>query len=41
MGKEILGNIVSDEMNHLRIERSRIDLNDEDADDLERDIGML
>ncbi len=41
MGREILANIVSDEMNQLRIERSRIDLNDEDADDLERDIGML
>lgn len=41
MGKEILANIVSDEMNQLRIERSRIDFDDDDADDLERDIGML
>jgi hypothetical protein len=42
MGREILANIVSDDNNRLRIERSRIEFDDdEDADDLERDIGML
>lgn len=41
MGREILANIVSDDKNRLRIERSRIEFDDDDADDLERDIGML
>ena len=41
MGREILANIVSDDHNRLRIERSRIEFDDDDADDLERDIGML
>jgi hypothetical protein len=41
MGREILANIVSDDHNHLRIERSRIEFDEDDADDLERDIGML
>ena len=42
MGREILQNIVSDDNNNrLRIERSRIEFDDEDEEDLERDIGML
>jgi hypothetical protein len=41
MGREILANIVSDDNNRLRIERSRIEFDDDDADDLERDIVML
>ena len=41
IGREILANIESDDNNKLRIERSRIEFDDEDADDLERDIGML
>jgi hypothetical protein len=41
MGREILANIVSDDKNRLRNERSRIEFDDDDADDLERDIGML
>jgi len=42
MGREILANIVSDDNNNrLRIERSRIEFDDEDEEDLERDIGML
>ena len=42
MGREILQNIVSDDNNNrLRIERSRIEFDNEDEEDLERDIGML
>lgn len=42
MGREIIQNIVSDDNNNrLRIERSRIEFDDEDEEDLERDIGML
>ena len=42
MGREIIQNIVSDDNNNrLRIERSRIEFDNEDEEDLERDIGML